>query len=52
MQQFIDKLISQLEEENQQIDANDGFFELGIKWGYRQAIEIINQLAEEYKGGD
>ncbi len=51
MQQFIDKLISRLEEEKQQIDANEGFIELGIKWGYKQAIEIVNQIAEEYKGG-
>ena len=51
MQQFIDKLISRLKEEKQQIDANEGDFEFGTKWGYKQAIGIVNQLAEEYKGG-
>ena len=51
MKQFIDNLISRLEEKKQQIDANEGFIELGTKWGYKQAIGIVNQLAEEYKGG-
>ena len=49
MKEFIDKLISRLEEREVRAYANmDG----GVTYqAYRNAIEIVIELAEEYKGG-
>ena len=46
MKQFIEKLICRLEEK-----ANQTWLVLAERNGYERAIEIVNQLAEEYKGG-
>ncbi len=48
MQQFIDKLISRLEEEK---DRANRHYNYGDETAYHRSIEIVNQLAEEYKGG-
>jgi hypothetical protein len=62
MKEFIDKLISRLEEEKQK-DVSDAKFyrdtkneKLCIAYtskarAFQDAISIINELAEEYKGG-
>ena len=48
MKQFIDKLISRLEEYEQgRLEIHDWQGQTAIV----DAIEIVNQLAEEYKGG-
>ena len=44
MQQFIDNLISRLEEEKEAY-SDTTYYALGVG----SAIEIVNQLAEEYK---
>lgn len=46
MKQFIDKLISRLEEEKEAY-SDTTYYALGVG----SAIKIVNQLAEEYKGG-
>lgn len=45
MKEFIEKLIGRLEEK-----ANQTWLVLAERNGYERAIEIVNQLAEEYKG--
>jgi hypothetical protein len=56
MQQFIDKLIGRLEEEKSLVPYNrildtieEKPKEVGQIMTYQRVIEIINQLAEEYK---
>lgn len=46
MKEFIEKLIGMLEEK-----ANQTWLVLAERNGYEKAIEIVNQLAEEYNGG-
>ena len=46
MNEFIEKLIGRLEEK-----ANQTWLVLAERNGYEKAIEIVNQLAEEYNGG-
>ena len=43
MKEFIEKLIGRLEEK-----ANQTWLVLAERNGYERAIEIVNQLAEEY----
>lgn len=55
MKEFIDKLIERLEEERK-IAYNTYMnyemkVDLGRAFGAERAIDIVNQLAEEYKGG-
>lgn len=57
MQQFIDKLISRLKEVgNLEISMHGGrcngkTLALGYAKGIENSIAVVNQLAEEYKGG-
>lgn len=46
MKEFIEKLIGRLEEK-----ANQTWLVLAERNGYERAIEIVNQLAEEYNNG-
>ena len=46
MNEFIEKLIGRLEEK-----ANQTWLVLAERNGYERAIEIVNQLAEEYNNG-
>lgn len=53
MKEFIDKLISRLEEEENDAKCmwdNDEFY-TGVANAFGSAISIVNELAEEYKGG-
>ena len=55
MKEFIDKLIERLEQERK-IAYNTYMnyemnVDLGRSFGAERAIDIVNQLAEEYKGG-
>ena len=62
MKEFIEKLIGRLEEEveyqDKKADEADVFEEVSVSHTrismrkcYEHAIEIVNELAEEYKGG-
>lgn len=59
MEEFIKKLIGRLEDEKDKVPVNrliddiikDKPKELGQLIAYRRSIEIVNQLAEEHKGG-
>ena len=53
MKEFIDKLITSLEEENEwaKTHGTDDSFRKGRISGLNTAKRIVNQLAEEYKGG-
>lgn len=48
MKEFIDKLISRLEEAKVSANRRNAF---DSEVSYSCAIEIVNRLAEEYKGG-
>lgn len=48
MKEFIDKLIERLEESKESAKRRNAF---DSEVSYSCAIEIVNQLAEEYKGG-
>ena len=53
MKEFIDKLISRLEEEENDAKCmwdNDEFY-TGVANAFGSAISIVNELAGEYKGG-
>lgn len=50
MKEFIDKLISRLEEYKIK-RSDDSPYGIGVLNGYAEAISIVNELAEEYKGG-
>ena len=49
MKEFVEKLIGRLEEEKESAKKRNAF---DSEVSYRCAIEIVNQLAEEYKGKD
>lgn len=53
MQQFIDKLIERFEEEatTGTVQAGSDYIIQGNAIPKKRVIEIVNQLAEEYKGG-
>ncbi len=55
MKQFIDKLISRLEEERQSYYEDYHLFkcerDLGNADGFKRSVKIINELAEEYNNG-
>ena len=48
MKEFVEKLISRLEEYKIK-RSDDSVYGIGVLNGYSEAIEIVNQLAEEYK---
>ena len=48
MKEFIEKLIGRLEEEKEGAKRRNAF---DSELSYKRASEIVNQLAEEYKGG-
>ena len=48
MKEFIDKLIERLEDERK---SGLALHDFGVVGSYVNAISIVNELAEEYKGG-
>lgn len=48
MKEFVEKLIGRLEEEKKQAQCEGS---LSFAMGFKVAISIVNELAEEYKGG-
>lgn len=51
MKEFIDKLISRLEEKHKESENCPKFEKVFRQVAFEESIDIVNELVEEYKGG-